>query len=525
MPRLPLRSHDLTPFARAILGAVSLALASLGAAGCGAPPPPKKPTPNSAIDPKEQASLDEGRKKIDDANRAINEKKFDRARKLLKEAGDLHVESQRFEIEETTEKLDKREAKLWANEVDEKIKDKDCMAAFKQVAEPMKKYASEAFTRELRRLVGADAAKCLQQNLDEEVLGANYSTARKLATSQEVKDVIGPTAAKKLGEDLESTILDGLKGQIADDLKARRWEKAVEKIDGFLKKGDATDTQVSVLLGLVRDGIAPEIVASANKAIGQRDAPKELKQIDAQIKLVRWELLTGEAASLAKDRAAPEAVVRKHDALAVWVESQRLATKFLKTPEKRWTHGKVAVTPPGNADGESKRDVPHGSPVWILGTTKDGRSLLTDSDPGGGALPSMLDKVVGWAKADRLAKEATLDWVLPDDQLKGQRVWAPLRQNSTAWELGTVTEVSGKDISVKRIADDAVIKVTRKQLRTGRLAPGTKVLTFCTAKEQPAQIVEVMGNGSVKLKCDGGQEKEDVLPALRSNGDILPPTK
>src|SRR5262245_36707357 len=106
MPRLPLRSHDLTPFARAILGAVSLALASLGAAGCGTPPPPKKPTPNSAIDPKEQASLDEGRKKIDDANRAINEKKFDRARKLLKEAADLHVESQLFEIEETTEKLD-----------------------------------------------------------------------------------------------------------------------------------------------------------------------------------------------------------------------------------------------------------------------------------------------------------------------------------------------------------------------------------------------------------------------------------
>ncbi len=53
---------------------------------------------------------------------------------------------------------------------------------------------------------------------------------------------------------------------------------------------------------------------------------------------------------------------------------------------------------------------------------------------------------------------------------------------------------------MKRVADDAPVKVTRKQLRNGRLAPGTKVVTFCTAKDQPAQVVETPLGGTVKLR-------------------------
>ncbi len=158
-------------------------------------------------------------------------------------------------------------------------------------------------------------------------------------------------------------------------------------------------------------------------------------------------------------------------------------------------------------------------------TTKDGRALLTAADPGAGPLNTMLDKAVGWAPVDHLAREATVSWVVPDDQLKGEVVWAPLRKDEPLWELGTVTEVSGQDISVKRAADDVVVKVTRKQLRSGRLVSGTRVLTFCTAKNQPAKITEVLPNQMVKLLCDGGQEKDEVLASLRSKPEILPPTK
>jgi hypothetical protein len=127
---------------------------------------------------------------------------------------------------------------------------------------------------------------------------------------------------------------------------------------------------------------------------------------------------------------------------------------------------------------------------------------------------------------DRLSKENTADWLVPDDQLKGERVWGPLRQGEPTWELGSVAEVSGKDITVKRLADGAPFKLTRQKLRSGRLAPGTKVITFCVAKDQPAQVVEVPPPfRSAKLKCDGGQEKDEDLASLRSKPELLPPTK
>jgi hypothetical protein len=508
---------------RAVLGAVSLALAGLGAAACGDPPVAKK-DPATAADPGEQAKIEQGRKLIDDAGRAMNEKKYDRARKLLTEAAALTIESQRFEIETAVDKLDKREAKLWANEVADKFKDKDCDGAFKQLEEPIKSHESETFTRELRRQVGADALKCIQAVTDDKVLAATYGEARKLVDTPEAKVVLGLTAWKKLVAELDATLLDAYKGQIADEIKAHKWTAAVDKIDGFVKKGDATPEQASALIELVRAGVGPEIMSASQKSLGQNDAPKTLREVDALIKLAKWEIMAPDAAALSPDKALPAEIAAKRNALAVWVEAARVRIKVLKRPEKRWAHGRVPVSPATKSDGESKRDLSHGTEVWILGSTK-GAALITDTDPGTGPLTSMLEKATGWVPTEHLASEATIDWLVPDDQLKGQRVWGPLRKDEPTLELGIVAEASAKEITVKRVADDAPIKVTRKQLRNGRLAPGTKVITFCTAKDQPAQIVETPLDKTVKLKCDGGQEKEEVLASLRSKAELLPASK
>jgi len=513
----------LSSSVRAVLGAVSLALGALGSLGCGEPEPIKK-GPSTAADPGEQAKIEQGRKKIDDAGRAMNEKKYDRARKLLTEATELNLESQRFEIETAIDKLDKREAKLWANEVADKFKDKDCDGAFKQLEEPIKSHASETFTRELRRQVGGDALKCIQAVTDDKVLAATYSEARKLVDTPEAKVVLGQAAWKKLGIELDATLLDAYKGQIADELKARKWSVAVDKIDALVKKGDANTEQAAALIEQVRAGVTPEIASLAQKSLGQRDAPKALRDIDVMIKLAKWEAMAPDAAALAPDKALPADLVKKREALATWVEATHVAMKILKKPEKRWVHGRIAVFPATQADGASKRDLAHGTEVWIIGTSK-GKGLVTDVDPGAGPLTAMLEKVTGWVAVDRLATQATLDWLVPDDQLKGQRVWGPLRKDEPMFELGVVAEVSAKEITVKRVADDAPIKVTRKQLRSGRLAPGTKVITFCTAKDQPAQVVETPLDKTVKLKCDGGQEKEEVLASLRTKPDLLPASK
>jgi hypothetical protein len=502
-----------------------LSLAALAGSGCEDETPVKK-GPVTAAEPGEQAKIDQGKKLIKEANDALGDKKYDKARKLLAKAAQLNNESQRFEIEEAQEKLDKRQAKLWANEVDETLKSKECSGAFKQLAEPLKALAdSEVFNRELRRMVGADALKCVHEMVDQKVLANAYAEARKVAQNPEFVLVLGPAVAKKLSTELETTVAESLRAQIDPDIKAHRWAQAVERIDAAVKKGDATEEQAEALLKAVREGVVPEIAALATHAVGQRDAPASLRQIDQLAKLVRWAIVDPGVAALEVGLAMPPDLVKKRGALAIWVEAQHLAMRALTKPEVHWAHGKIPVSPAAKADAPSKLDIPHGTKVWILGATKE-RALITTVDPGGAPLVQVLDKVAGWVATDRLAKENTAEWLVPDDQLKGERVWGPLRQPDGMWELGLVMEVSGKDISVQRLADGVNMKLTRQKLRSGRLTPGTRVITFCVAKDQPAQVVEVPPTGrSAKLKCDGGQEKEEDLASLRSKPEILPPTK
>lgn len=524
---LVLALRHLAPLAR-LARAASLSAFALAAAGAavGCEEEPGKKGPATAADPAEQGRIEQGRKLITEAKDALGDKKYDQARKVLRQAAELNVESQRFEIEEATDKVDKRQAKLWANEVDEEFKTKKCANAFKQLSEPLKTLAdSEAFTRELRRLVGADALKCLQDELDQKVLAGAYGEARKMIDHADTRTVLGGSAWKKLAAELEATILEALRGQIAADLKARKWTQVADKIEAAAKKGDATEEQVAALIEGVREGVAPEILSVATRSVAQRDAPAALRQVDQLVKLARWDIVEPGTAAFEGARALPPELAVKRHSLAVWVEAQHLGMRSLGKPEARWTHGKVQVFPATDAGAPSKRDLPHGTQVWMLGIGKD-RALVTTADPAGVPLAALLEKVIGWAPTDRLAKESTADWLVPDEQLKGERVWGPLRPPDGLLELGVVVDVVGRDITVQRLADGQNLKLTRPKLRSGRLPPGTRVLTFCVAKDQPAKVIEVPASARVaKLKCDGGQEKEEDLASLRTKPELLPPTK
>src|SRR5262249_40758013 len=150
-------------------------------------------------------------------------------------------------------------------------------------------------SRELSKAVSAPILKCLQGAIDEATMAARYADARKLINSDETKKVLGPNVLKRLGEELQATIQEALKGLVADDIKARRWSAAVDKVDAAVKKGDADDAAVAVMLAAIRDGAATEIAALATKGVGSRDAVAMLRQVDALIKTVRWEIIEGEA--------------------------------------------------------------------------------------------------------------------------------------------------------------------------------------------------------------------------------------
>jgi hypothetical protein len=428
-------------------------------------------------------------------------------------------------LNELGEKIDKKHAKLWANEVGDAIKEGDCAEAFKQIAEPIRDLASEAFNHELRRLIGGPALACVQTKVDEATTGGKYAAARALVGSEDTKVVLGASAHKKLVVELDQTIYEALKAELDESLKGRRWAEAMNKLDAWTKGNEVGEAQQASLLGVVRDALVPEVTGTAQRAVGKNDAPKALEEVDKLVKLVRWEIMGADVAAIAKDKAAPEPVAQKRQALAVWVEALRLKMKPEKRPEKRWTHGKVAVLPAVKSDSPSKRDLQGASEVWILGTAKD-LALVSDVDPAGAQLDKQLEKAVGWVPVAQLAPKSTVDWVPPDDQLIGTRVWAPLRTGETDLELGFVTAVKGQDVTVKRVADDKEIQVKKATLRSGRLAAGTKVKAFCQAKTQAVTIQELLPDQrTVRLVCEGGLRKDEVLPGLRARPEDLPAPK
>jgi len=504
--------------------AAALTLAATFAA-CGPPPPPPKP-PESSEERAEKEKIKQAKALIAKADDAYSQKEFDEARKLLRQASDFGLPSLEFQIGEELEKVDKRHAKLWANEVEPALKDGDCKSAFAEIAAPMRDLESEAFVREIRRLIGAQALACVQTKVDEATVAGKFSAARAIVGNDDTKTVLGSTAQKKLVTEVDATVFEAKKAALAEPLGQKKWEDALAMIADAKKNGDVGEEGEKGLLSVVRAAIAPEIAVMAARGVGQgRDAPKTLEEVDRLIKLVSWEVMGPDLAAIAKDKAAPEMVARKRQALAVWVEAQRIKMKPGKRLEQRWTHGKVAVVPSAKTDAPSKRDVQPAAQVWIIGQTKD-LALVMDADPGNVSLDVMLERAIGWVPLARLATKDTTTWIPPDDQLVGTRVWAPLRQGEKNYELGTVSALKGQDVVVKRLADDKEITVKRGTLRLARLVPGAKLVAFCQAKTQIVTLEEMLPDQrTVRLVCDGGLRKDEVLPGLRARPEDLPPPK
>ncbi|HLM74786.1 MAG TPA: hypothetical protein VK459_18890, partial [Polyangiaceae bacterium] len=250
--------------------------ASLAIAGCGEPPPVKQPTEGN-VDAAENAKIRKSDKLMADANRALNGKSYDKARRLLREASALGVESHRFQISEIADKVDKRQAKLWGNEMGERFKAKDCAGAFKEMAEQMEQLESEVFSRELRKLSMADATACVMAVTDEAVLATNYAEARGLVNAPATRTVLGPAAQKKIANELDATITEALRATLSDDVKEKRWKQAMDRLNETIKKGDADEVQGAILLEDIRKGLAPELDAMMVRGIGGRDAAGVLR--------------------------------------------------------------------------------------------------------------------------------------------------------------------------------------------------------------------------------------------------------
>ncbi|WP_438030482.1 hypothetical protein [Sorangium sp. So ce233] len=504
---------------------IALVLAALpAAAGCAAEPA-ARPEPRPAVTA-ETARIEQSRRRIDDASRALSDKRYADARALLDGASGLGVDSHRYEIGELREKLDRREAKLWAAEAGELLDQQDCDGAFTRLSARIDELKSEAFAQEVRKLVAPQAVACANGKVDAATTAGKFAEARAFLAAAPTRNALGDAASERLSAELDATVAEALYGQVEPDVSAGRWADTVERLDAAVKRGDASEEQGRALLGRVRAAAAPRLAELAGKAVGAQGAAATLKQLDATIALLRWEAPSPGAAELPGSSALPEALDRKRAALAAWVEATRIQMKPMKKPSMRWTHGAVAIAPASSVDGEAKQRLAPSTPVWVLGQAKQ-HALVAAVDPGTAVLSTALESAIGWAPLPRLAAEPTIDWLPPNDQLEGERVWGPLREKQPTLELGVVSAVRGADIVVRRLADDAEITLARKQLRSGRLAPGTRVLALCKSENDPATIVDaVPPTGRVaRIQCEGGAQKEEPLASLRSRPDLLPPSR
>lgn len=515
----------LRRFSFRLVPAAALLSFALATVACEETPPPKDPS--KQLDPAEVARIQKSRQKIDGAKDALDTKNYDQARKLLREAAELGVESHKFEIDETADRIDKRQAKAWANEAHDLYEQKKCKEAFDQLTEQINGLESEAFTRELRKLTGTEAQQCASNSVDAMTMAGKFADARTFVNAASTKAVLGPTGAKKLVTELDLVIAEALKVQVSGEIKAKKWGDALAKIDAAVKAGDATDDIAAQVLAVVREAAAPDLAAQASNAIGTGRAAKELAAIDATIKLLRWEPTAQDGTPAAKEKATPAELSTMRDALATWAQAQTLRIKMGKKPEKRYLHGKFALMPAMAIDAASRRDLAPGTELWILGTAKD-RALVAEAAPESFALSAVFEKAVGWVKLDRLVNEPTTEWLPPDDQLKDLQVWGPLRSGETLLELGTVVEVKGKDVSVKRMTDGQVSKHPRAKLRPAKIALGVKLTGVCV-KDRPKVVTidEIIPPGrSVKFNCEGTEGiKEEVLENLRTKLELLPASK
>ncbi|WP_437738055.1 hypothetical protein [Sorangium sp. So ce1335] len=504
---------------------ISIVLAALAAAAGCAAETGARPEPRPAVTA-EMARIAESRRRIDDAGRALSDRRYADARALLDGASGLGVDSHRYEIGELREKVDRREAKQWAAEADALLEQRDCEGAFATLSARMDELKSEAFTQEVRKLVATQAVACADGKVDAATTAGKFAEARAFLAAAPTRNALGDASAERLTAELDATIAEALYAQVEPDVEAGRWADAVGKLDAAVKRGDASEEQGRALLGRVRAAAAPRLAELAGKAVGAQNAAATLAQLDETIALLRWEAPAPGVGELPGSSALPEALDRKRDALAAWVEAMRVRMTPMKRPEKRWTHGAVALAPASSIDGEAKRRLAPSTPVWVLGQAQQ-RALVAAVDPGTGVLATALEAAIGWAPLPRLAAQPTVDWLPPNDQLEGERVWGPLREKQPTLELGVVSAVRGDDIVVRRLADDVEVTLKRRQLRSGRLPPGTRVLALCKSENEPATIVDaVPPTGRVaRIQCAGGEQKDEPLASLRSRPDLLPASR
>jgi hypothetical protein len=511
------RTHSLRAPLISSLAARSIVAAALAFASSGC----------DLVDGKTAASHDgaraeEGARLLADAQKAFDRRSYDLARQLAGRARTIGTRTARGDADALLARIDEADAELWANEVAERLGQKDCVGALRELDRVKADLGRQKFVRELRQNVGDQMLECVRGVLAKGKASGSFGKARTLLAAPATKALLGDAAWRMIQAELDEAVSTALRGRIADEIKLGRLAEAMKKLDGAVQAGEATAEQAAPALEDVRAAVTAEIASIVARTVGERDGREALARVDELAALVHWEVDTTYDTP-DPHRTMPDEVRRKRDVLTVWNEALRLRMKTNHKADKRWTYGRAPVLPAEAADAEPRGKLPAATQVWVIGASRD-KALVARSEPSG-PLAIRLEKAIGWIPLGRLSLVPTNDWLPPDDELVGARVWGPLRPHEDVLELGTVTRIDGKEAVVQPLADRPAVKVPVRALHAGRIAVGTRVMAACSAKPQRATVVDVLDEDgeepAIRVACDDGTTKEAALATLQTRVELL----
>ncbi|MBX3128235.1 MAG: hypothetical protein KF718_16040 [Polyangiaceae bacterium] len=391
---------------------------------------------------------------------------------------------------------------------------KDCAQALRIVAEPLGLKPRPHFRDQLMAAAAEPLLTCLSAAFEHHLQAGEPARARELLHSKDA----GVALAKDSKANAERTLAKLAVLHTARDLRpllaAGKWLDAANKVDELARSEALAKHEVPLARELIQEALVVHLVKLSDAALTDSRAAQTLSRFEQDLIHARF----------TKD---PPEIERARARLRVAAECQRLGCRF-DVPKSAWTYGAVDVGSPADATKSRGERVAHGARVWVLGRGRT-HALVLMKDPGESRQARLLDEVEGWVDASALRAADTAELLPPTAQLVGVRVWAPLRPPSKDYLLGTVLEVAGKNVKVRRLSDKTEITVPVASIRFGTLATGTRVMAFCTDEvhTEPARIFGVIaaegGSPRVKIQCDKGDvNRVEVAGALVSKREWLP---
>lgn len=501
-----------------------------GACGSDPPPPPKVPEPEpSGFEEDANVDVDKARRIIKKAKAVLDEKgDLELARRVLRKAEPFANATVLEEIRRVSQTISDLESDQLVPPVIEAAEGGRCVGAVDTAAQIMKEHKATTVPAFVRQKVSAPLLRCLMGQLDIDV-----SVGREYAANKNVERVLDKASYQILRNKVDSVTVGTVVAELDEPIKKRQWKQVKEKISELFERKEAGDKQYDRVMSLMRSSITEEIEETVTKNLGASlGASAGLRKIDQLIELAAWG--TGKT-DKSREQERPKRVDQARTELAFWVACSNIKCRMV-TPTKMWTHGNTEVHPLVSPRGKSTEVVGHAMTLWKIAESSSS-TLVARSDPG--ALTSVASRVpvaLGWVSNSRLESTNTAEWLPPGDAIVGTRVWGPLRQGESTFELGTVTSAAGDALKVERMADLVVVDMRRGRIRFGVTHKGLKVLTHCShpTKPQPAIIVTVTptsGDPVATVTCldeagePNGVTRREQLAALRTQASWLPPRK